>query len=108
MTAMLDRQCGSRGVDADGHCTRCGLVPEADTECPPGFLVAEPGFVISSASDAREALIRLLYEAFCADRKAAISKLPYEGFAFWMLEHKQRIDELCDVFAKASAREIVT
>jgi hypothetical protein len=35
--AQQARQCGAVGVDDDGHCKRCGLVPEEDTECPPGF-----------------------------------------------------------------------
>lgn len=37
----LNRMCGSQGVDADGHCTRCGLVPAEGFECPPGFLMPE-------------------------------------------------------------------
>lgn len=35
-----DRACGSQGVDEDGHCKRCGLIPGKDAECPPGFLDA--------------------------------------------------------------------
>lgn len=31
--------CGAVGVDLEGHCTRCGLVPEDGTDCPPGFLM---------------------------------------------------------------------
>lgn len=34
----FERRCGSQGVDRDGHCSRCGLVPGHDQECPPGFL----------------------------------------------------------------------
>ena len=34
------RRCGFV-VDDDGHCRRCGLLPEGETECPPGFLVSE-------------------------------------------------------------------
>ena len=34
-----NRRCGSQGVDDEGHCKRCGLVPDgASVECPPGFL----------------------------------------------------------------------
>ena len=105
MTTMIDRQCGSQGVDADGHCTRCGLVPESDTECPPGFLVGEPGFVISNADDARAAMLRLLYEAFLAGRKTEVRKLSYEAFAYFLIEWKGRVDDLNAMLVKALARE---
>lgn len=37
------RACGALGIDADGHCLRCGLVAanlteDTETECLPGFL----------------------------------------------------------------------
>jgi hypothetical protein len=34
------RTCGALGVgiDKDGHCNRCGLIPDGDAECPPGFI----------------------------------------------------------------------
>lgn len=34
------RRCGF-SIDVDGHCLRCGLLPEGEAECPPGFLVSE-------------------------------------------------------------------
>ena len=35
------RRCGSQGLDENGHCSRCGLIPNAySDECPPGFLEA--------------------------------------------------------------------
>jgi DNA-binding transcriptional ArsR family regulator len=35
-----DPRCGSQGVDDDGHCVRCGLLPVEDegSNCPEGFL----------------------------------------------------------------------
>lgn len=36
--AKKGRRCGSQGLDSSGHCTRCGLVPDGATECPPEFL----------------------------------------------------------------------
>ncbi|HSN25117.1 MAG TPA: hypothetical protein VLT45_02495 [Kofleriaceae bacterium] len=35
-----DPRCGSQGVDDDGHCVRCGLMPVEDegSNCPEGFL----------------------------------------------------------------------
>lgn len=36
--------CGSLGLD-DGHCERCGLIPDVAADCPPGFLTSpEPGW----------------------------------------------------------------
>ena len=42
-----NRRCGAAGVDAEGHCLRCGLVApdpalDTETECPPGFFDGYP------------------------------------------------------------------
>jgi hypothetical protein len=34
------RTCGAEGVDEEGHCNRCGLVPDG-SECPPGFFASD-------------------------------------------------------------------
>jgi hypothetical protein len=34
----INPQCGSQGLDTDGHCGRCGLIPIMGEHCPPGFL----------------------------------------------------------------------
>lgn len=36
------RLCGATGIDGGGRCTRCGLLPDNESECPPGFLVDVP------------------------------------------------------------------
>lgn len=61
-----DRRCGSQGLDADGHCIRCGLKPDEDVindqpECPPGFLAPQsPAGEQVGASDAVVALDQIL------------------------------------------------
>lgn len=45
----INPQCGSQGLDDDGHCERCGLIPIMGEHCPPGFLVEDP---------AREMIVR--------------------------------------------------
>lgn len=52
-------QCGSQGVDDDGHCTRCGLRPDGCSHCPPGFLVAEqlPSLASTTPAAAPERIV---------------------------------------------------
>lgn len=62
----MNHQCGSEGVDEDGHCKRCGLVPEPDTECPRGFFAKEtraPRTPLDRARDALFAASRVLQKA---------------------------------------------
>lgn len=54
-----DKQCGSQGIDSDGHCKRCGLIPDEDTECPLGFLVG-----VADSSEDQERLAEQCCDEF--------------------------------------------
>jgi hypothetical protein len=45
----INPQCGSQGIDRDGHCARCGLTPSTDDRCPPGFLDETAEMIIRAA-----------------------------------------------------------
>jgi len=46
---MINPQCGSQGLDDDGHCERCGLVPIMGAHCPPGFLNPNVEMIVRAA-----------------------------------------------------------
>lgn len=46
---MINPQCGSQGLDRDGHCARCGLIPIMGDHCPPGFLDANAEMIVRAA-----------------------------------------------------------
>jgi hypothetical protein len=45
----INPQCGSQGLDDDGHCARCGLVPIVGDRCPPGFLDSNVEMIVRAA-----------------------------------------------------------
>jgi hypothetical protein len=45
----INPQCGSQGLDADGHCARCGLIPITGDHCPPGFLDENVEMIVRAA-----------------------------------------------------------
>lgn len=45
----INPQCGSQGLDDDGHCARCGLIPIMGDHCPPGFLDPNVEMIIRAA-----------------------------------------------------------
>ena len=46
---MINPQCGSQGLDGDGHCARCGLIPIMGDRCPPGFLDETVEMIVRAA-----------------------------------------------------------
>lgn len=46
---MINPQCGSQGLDGDGHCERCGLIPIMGEHCPPGFLNPNVEMIVRAA-----------------------------------------------------------
>jgi len=46
---MINPQCGSQGLDNDGHCARCGLIPITGNHCPPGFLDPNVEMIVRAA-----------------------------------------------------------
>lgn len=45
----INPQCGSQGLDLDGHCARCGLIPIMGETCPPGFLDENVEMIVRAA-----------------------------------------------------------
>jgi len=45
----INKQCGSQGLDGDGHCARCGLIPIMGDQCPPGFFDETAELIVRAA-----------------------------------------------------------